>query len=167
MRKYKSQILPSLEPIQKSDAELEAEKVLLRMKIRTAGDPNPNNLPSRDERNVIIELGKLIKTKAIESLSPQELTNLLRILDNIENGYLPHAAKSMVNRLNAINSAASLETSIKKGKILPISKLYSRLKGFITRKNGLLEFDRSDFGTLTTPLTQIPDTLLFQNSMNP
>ena len=142
MRKYKSQILPTLEPIQKSDAELEAEKVLLRMKIRTAGNPNPNNLPSRDERNVIIELGKLIKTKAIESLSPQELTNLLRILDNIENGYLPHAAKSMVNKLNAINSAASLETSIKKAKILPISKIYSRIKGLLTRKNKLVELVR-------------------------
>tara|TARA_R100000654_G_scaffold354_1_gene1289 strand:- start:1838 stop:9361 length:7524 start_codon:yes stop_codon:yes gene_type:complete len=142
MRKYKSQILPSLEPTQKTDPELEAEKVLLRMKVRTAGDPNPNNLPSRDERNVIIELGKLIKTKAIESLSPQELTNLLRILDNIKNGYLPHAAKSMVNRLNAINSAASLETSIKKAKILPISKIYSRIKGLLTRKNKLVELVR-------------------------
>ena len=142
MRKYKSQILPSLEPIQKSDAELEAEKILLRMKLSSAGNPNPNNLPSRDERDVIIELGKLIKTKAIESLSPQELTNLLRILDNIENGYLPHAAKSMVNRLNAINSAADLEVSIKKAKILPISKVYSRIKGLLTRKNKLVELVR-------------------------
>ena len=142
MRKYKSQILPSLEPIQKSNAELEAEKILLRMKLSTAGNPNPNNLPSRDERDVIIELGKLIKTKAIESLSPQELTNLLRILDNIENGYLPHAAKSMVNRLNAINSAADLEVSIKKAKILPISKVYSRIKGLLTRKNKLVELVR-------------------------
>ena len=48
----------------------------------------------------------------------------------------------MVNRLNAINSAASLETSIKKAKILPISKIYSRIKGLLTRKNKLVELVR-------------------------
>ena len=48
----------------------------------------------------------------------------------------------VVNKLNAINSAASLETSIKKAKILPISKIYSRIKGLLTRKNKLVELVR-------------------------
>ena len=142
MRKYKSQILPTLEPTQKSEAEIEAAKTLLKIEIATAGDPNPNNLPSRDERNVIREFGKLIRTKALDSLTPQELTNVLRILDNIQNGYLPHAAKTMVNRLNAINSAAEVQASINKAKILPVSKIYSRIKGVLTRKNKLVELVR-------------------------
>ena len=134
-----SQILPTLEPTQKSEAEIEAAKTLLKIAITTAGDPNPNNLPSRDERDVIREFGKLIRTKALDSLTPQELTNVLRILDNIQNGYLPHAAKTMVNRLNAINSAAEVQESINKAKILPVSKIYSRIKGVLTRKNKLVE----------------------------
>tara|TARA_R100000697_G_scaffold78809_1_gene91049 strand:- start:80 stop:7378 length:7299 start_codon:yes stop_codon:yes gene_type:complete len=142
MRKYKSQILPTLEPTQKSEAEIEAAKTLLKIAITTAGDPNPNNLPSRDERDVIREFGKLIRTKALDSLTPQELTNVLRILDNIQNGYLPHAAKTMVNRLNAINSAAEVQESINKAKILPVSKIYSRIKGVLTRKNKLVELVR-------------------------
>ena len=142
MRKYKSQILPTLEPTQKSEAEIEAAKTLLKIEIATAGDPNPNNLPSRDERDVIREFAELIRTKALDSLTPQELTNVLRILDNIQNGYLPHAAKTMVNRLNAINSAAEVQASINKAKILPVSKIYSRIKGVLTRKNKLVELVR-------------------------
>ena len=142
MKKYKSQILPSLEPTQKSEAEIAAEQTVLRMQIKTSGTPNPNNLPSRDERNDVKNFGRLIKTKAIESLSPQELTNVLRILDNIKNGYFPHAAKTMINRLNAINSAENVETSIKTAKLLPISSIYARIKGVLTRKNKLQELIR-------------------------
>lgn len=143
MRKYKFDIAPQVGKTKMTDEELAEEKkeliqVLNNTQVETSG------LPTQDERNLANRLKDLIFTKAIEKLSNTDLKNLLKVIDNINNNYLPSYAYSMVKKLNAINDANSLTSSIKKAVIAPLSGLYSRVKSFILRskRTGISEMIR-------------------------
>lgn len=134
MRKYKSEILPQVEPEPKSDKEIEAEKqdllnALSKTEVQTSG------LPSRDERNLANTLAKLIRTDAVKSLTNADLKNLLRVIDNINNNFLPNYASLMVGKLNGINKGKVLDNSITKAIPLAISKFASRVKSVFTGEN--------------------------------
>jgi hypothetical protein len=132
MRKYKSEILPQVEKVDLTDAEIEADKkkeieILKALKIDNKEFP----LPSRDEKEDAINLAKLIKELSVEelmNLSLTDLKNIIKVINNINNGYLPHYAKIVVEKLNSIKSGKVLSGSIEKAKPLAFSKLYSRAK---------------------------------------
>jgi len=146
MRKYKSSIVPPVERVKKTEAELAVEKEQLIKAVQSL-DVDAENLPTRDERGLATELSELIKTDAIKELTNNQLKNLFKTIDNINNGYLPHYAQLMVERLNAINNAKQLASGVQKASLLPFSKLYANLKAAILnigkkRTSGVLEMIR-------------------------
>jgi hypothetical protein len=141
MRKYKSSIVEPVERVKKTEEELAAEKEELISAVESL-DVDTETLPTRDERDLAKELASLIKTDAIKELSNNQLKNLFKTIDNINNGYLPHYAQLMVEKLNAINNAKQLTSGIQKAALLPFSKLYANLKSLITRKGAVLEMIR-------------------------
>jgi hypothetical protein len=146
MRKYKSSIVEPIERVKKTEAELAVEKEQLIKAVESL-DVDAENLPTRDERELATELAKLIKTDAIKELTNNQLKNLFKTIDNINNGYLPHYAQLMTERLNAINNAKQLANGVQKASLLPFSKLYANLKAAILnigkkRTSGVLEMIR-------------------------
>jgi hypothetical protein len=144
MRKYKSDIIEK-ESTKMTEEELEAEKKSLIevLKKDTVSDGAISGLPSELERKLAKSIQSLLKTDAVKSLSNSTLKNLLKLVDNINNGFVPHYAQVMKERLTAIDNAPVLETSIKKGNPLRLSSLSSRVKSLFTGRNYITEMIRS------------------------
>ena len=141
MRKYKKDILPQVDTEAKTDEELQQEKDEIIEQFDNI-TMDRSNLPSKDERSLARRLNKLIDTVALEELNVTQLKNLLKVVDNINNGYLPHYAQLLVEQMDSINSSDTLANAIKKGKPLPFSKIYAKLKSLITKKDSYLEMVR-------------------------
>ena len=88
------------------------------------------------------EIARLIKTDALKGLTNTELKNLLKVIDNINNNYLPHYAQLMVEKMNAINNGKTLTNAIKNAKVAKFSGLYARAKSLITKKGAIAELIR-------------------------
>ena len=141
MRKYKSDIAPQVGKAKMTEKELAEEKTeLLQVLDKTRVETN--GLPTKEERALANRLKDLVSTSAVEKLSNTDLKNLLKVLDNIDNNYLPHYAQLMVEKLTAINNAKSLTSAIKKAVIAPFSGLYSRVKSLITKRGAIEEMIR-------------------------
>jgi len=98
-------------------------------------DVNSNDLPSRDERKLAKRLKELASSNALKGLTNQELRNLLKVMDNINNGYISHYAQVMVEKMNAFDRSTVVERAIKRSVLLPASKLYAMAKKVIFRKS--------------------------------
>jgi len=142
MKKYKSVINPPAPATPKTEAEIEAERQDTIKNIKETKEIDPSVLPSRLERDDAKEFNKLLKTDAIEGLSLDDLKNLFKVIDNINNGYLPHYAKIMISKMTAINDAKVGTNAINRSKLLPLSKIYANLKSKITKKSGTSELVR-------------------------
>ena len=142
MKKYKSQILPKKVTEAMTEAEIEAKKKELIKQIEKSDAMKISYLPSRDERSLAGRLETLLRTDALKSLSINELENILRVLDNINNGYLPHFTQLVVERLNDVNKGKQLSDSIDVAKPLPFTSIYARLKSIITKKGSIQEMVR-------------------------
>jgi len=141
MKKYKKDILPQVEKSKLTEEEIQEEKDELT-KIIQKSKVDGTELSTKDERDLAKELNSLIKGKAINELTNVELKNLLKVIDNINNGYLPHYTQLLVEKLNSINNAVTLETAVNKSKPLPLSKLYAKAKSILTKKDAMLEMIR-------------------------
>jgi hypothetical protein len=144
MRKYKSDIIEK-ESTKMTEEELEAEKKSLVsiLQNETISNEALDNLPSRLERDLAKAIKALIKTDAVKSLNNATLKNMLKLVDNINNGFVPHYAQSMKERLISINSAPTVDNSVRKGKPLKVSSLTSRVKSLFTKNNYVTEMIRS------------------------
>ena len=142
MKRYRSQINPKAVKAPKTKAEIEVDRKKLVKAIKSSEALKISQLPSRDEQNLAGKFEKLINSPAIETLSVQELENVLRLIDNINNGYLPHLTQINSEKLNSINFGKSLSDAIQQAKPLKFSGMYSRIKSIITRKGGLQELIR-------------------------
>ena len=142
MKKYKNEVMPLSVKEGLSEAETKKQKDILLKQLNLSDIINIVNLPSRNERDLAKELKSLIKTKAVNSLSVQQLQNLLKVIDNINNGYLPHFTQVMVETLNSINDGKDLASGIEKAKPLTFSSIYSKLKSLVTKKGAIEEMVR-------------------------
>jgi len=142
MKKYRSQINPKTPKTPKTDAEIEVDRKKLVKVIKSFKALKISELPSRDEQRLAAKFEDLINSPAIETLSVQELENILRLMDNINNGYLPHLTQINSEKLNSINLGKKLSDAIQSAKPLKFSSMYSRIKALITRKGGLQELIR-------------------------
>ena len=142
MKKYRSQINPKTPKTPKTDAEIEVDRKKLVKVIKSFKALKISELPSRDEQRLASKFEDLINSPAIETLSVQELENILRLMDNINNGYLPHLTQVNSEKLNSINLGKELSDAIQSAKPLKFSGMYSRIKALITRKGGLQELIR-------------------------
>jgi len=146
MRKYKQNILPQVEKSPLSEQEISEKKeeyIKALKQMAVSGD----GLPSQDERNLAKRLAELISDTPIEilmKLGVNDLKNLLKVADNINNDYLPHYAQIMVEKINGLNNGKVIANSVKKAKPLAFSALYSKLKAVVirSRKGGIAEMVR-------------------------
>jgi hypothetical protein len=141
MRKYKSDIVPALEKEKKSDEEIQKEKDNL-IETLSSAEVSSNDLSIKDERNLAKEISKLIKTDGVKQLTNTELKNLLKVIENINNGYMPHYAQLIVEKINAANNSEVLQKSVEVAKPTFISNFYSKIKSLITRKGAIDEMIR-------------------------
>jgi hypothetical protein len=141
MRKYKSIILPRAVKPKMTEQEIQDEKDriirgIMQMPIQ------PQTLPTKDEIDLAERLKKLLVPSLLKNLSIAQLNNIAKLIDNINNGYLPHYAQLMTERLNAFKNAIELEESVKNAKPLSFTKIYARLKSKFTGKDPALEMIR-------------------------
>ncbi len=129
-RKYKSVISPT----KKIETEEDVATTEQMMEDVKSSSISTDLIDSRLERSLVGRLAKLIKTTAVDTLSKTELNNLLRVIDNINNGYVPHMAQLMVERLEANNDGDILQRALTRAKLLPLSKAYSKAKAAVLRK---------------------------------
>jgi hypothetical protein len=141
MTKYKSNIAPQVEKTKLTEEEVQVEKEILIKEVKKS-TVNFSELDTRDEREKAKELNALVKGDAINELTNVEIKNLLKVIDNINNGYLPHYTQLVVEKINAINNSKVLESAVDKSKPLPISKLYAKAKSLLTKKDAILEMIR-------------------------
>ena len=146
MKKYKSIISPSIPAEPMTEQELADEKKALINLIQDA-DVDTTTLPSRDERDTATKLKRLLRsTDSLNALTNNELKNLLRVIDNINNGFLPNYAQLMIEKMDGAIPSDRVVQSIKKAKLLPLSKMYAKLKSLLIkgRKDAItLMFERN------------------------
>lgn len=141
MKKYKSSIVPKKEAAPMSEAEIEERRQDIINEVNQT-ELEFRELPSREERDLATSLKRLIRSGAIDGLSLPDLQNLSKVIDNINNGYLPHFAEVMVEKLNAVNDGKNLASAINRSKPLPLTKIYAKLKSLVTRKDSIVEMIR-------------------------
>tara|TARA_R110001606_G_scaffold252692_3_gene400473 strand:- start:9303 stop:17198 length:7896 start_codon:yes stop_codon:yes gene_type:complete len=143
MKKYKAEIMPKTDgSVTESKAEAEVARQANLDELSKKDIVNANELPSREERNLANRLRKLLDSPGVQELSNADIKNLLKLIDNINNGYLPHFAQLMVEKIEANNNSQKGAAAIKRSKLLPITKMYSRLKSILTRKKSIDEMVR-------------------------
>ena len=143
MRKYKDDIAPQVEETELTEEELADERNELTDAVKKS-IVDGSELPTKDERDLAKELRRLIGTDAINSLTNTELKNLLKVINNINNNYLPHYAQLMVEKLNSINNGVVGAKAIESSKVAKFSSLYSRAKAWVARtgRTGISEMIR-------------------------
>jgi hypothetical protein len=142
MQNYKSLISPSEKAVPMSETEISEKKAEYIKEINKLKLEKRNGLPTEYENKKAKQLFDLLKGKDLLELSLRDLENIIKVSDNINMGYFPNFAQIMVEKLNALNFGGIISNSIYKAKLLPISKAYSKMKGIITRSNGILEMFR-------------------------
>jgi len=142
MRKYKTDIVSSEPKAVKTDAEIQAEKDELIDQINKADVMQISALPSADERDLAKRFEKLIGTNAIKGMSVRDLKNILKLIDNVNNGYLPHLVQVMVEKMNADTNSKVVNNSINNSRILAVTGIYSKLKAKVTKKGWVTEMIR-------------------------
>tara|TARA_R110000787_G_scaffold64775_2_gene146118 strand:+ start:1403 stop:10003 length:8601 start_codon:yes stop_codon:yes gene_type:complete len=142
MQNYKSIISPSEKAAKMSDEEIAEKKAEYIAEIKKLKLEERNGLPTQYENKKARQFFDLIKSKDISQLNLRDLENILRVSDNINMGYFPNFAQIMVEKLNALDFGGIIAKAIYKAQLLPISRAYSKLKGLVTRSNGILEMVR-------------------------
>jgi len=134
MKKYRSMIAPT-ERAKKSEQELQDERDQAITNLRSES-VDSSTLPTRDERNLATKLAAFLKTDALESLSNQELNDLLKIVDNINNGFITNRAQMLVEKMDGIIKRDNLLGPIGRIKVMLGERLKSGAKKALFRKKG-------------------------------
>lgn len=156
MTKYKSEIAPQVEKSKATDEEIAEEKEELEKEIKKS-TINSSDLPTRDERSVAKRIAEYLKTPFIKELSSAELKNLIKGIDNINNGYLPHQAELILEKLDSLSDGKIEANVMNKANLKTIAQLvnttYNTIKSKITGKDAIFEMIRR------TPLFNIDQVL--------
>jgi len=121
MRKYKSDIVDTTRA-KKTDEQLETEAEEMRSIIKDS-TVNVNRLGTRLDRDAARRFEKLLGTKAIDELNNRQLENLLRVIDNINNGYLTHSAQLAIERMEAKNRGRAMSKALEGAKLNSIREI--------------------------------------------
>lgn len=156
MTKYKSEIAPQVEKSKATDEEIAEEKEELEKEVKKS-IINSSDLPTRDERSVAKRIAEYLKTPFIKELSSAELKNLIKGIDNINNGYLPHQAELILEKLDSLSDGKIEANVMNKANLKTIAQLvnttYNTIKSKITGKDAIFEMIRR------TPLFNIDQIL--------
>ena len=143
MEKYENRIDPK-EKVEKTEEEIAAEKQVVIEEISKENKKVkvPNDL-SRDQKKLADRFRKLLTdTDILERMEVYQLKNMRDLLDNINNGYVPHLVEMLTERMTAIERSKSLEQSVIKSKPLRFSMMYAKFKDLFTKKGAVLELIR-------------------------
>jgi hypothetical protein len=129
MRKYKTEIVDS-EFTKKTPEELEGEKkgLLEDLKNKKISTDAIAGLGTRLERDDAESLAALLETDAVNELNNTTLKNVLKLVDNINNGFLPHYAKVIEKKLDGINKSMEMQESLSEGKTSAVSGFLSSIR---------------------------------------
>jgi hypothetical protein len=143
MRKYKDDIAPQVEETELTEEELAAERKELTDAVKKS-TIDGSGLSTKYERDTIKELSRVVKTDAVDGLTNTELKNLLKVIDNINNNYLPHYGEIMLEKLNGLNTDKVLTKAVEQSKMYKFSQLYSKVKAEVAMqgRTGVLEMIR-------------------------
>ena len=133
MSKYKSEIIPQVETDKKTDEEIAQERAELEKELKEL-TVNSSDLPTRDERIVAKRIAQYLSTPFIKQLSNAELKNLIKGIDNINNGYLPHQVELILEKLDGLSDGKTIANSIKKANLKTIAQLVNRAYNTIKSK---------------------------------
>ena len=133
MKRYKSDINVQEKNEGKTEEEIQEERDALFDELNDVSVDSAR-LPSRNERKLAKRLGELVNTDAVESFDNLGLAQLIGVIDNINNGYLPHAAEVMVEKMEAANRSKSLSSAISQISPAAFSKAYATIKAKLTPK---------------------------------
>ena len=132
LRNNRSLVIQRASKEKPTEEELSQEKEALLAMVSIA-KVNSARLPSRDERAVAAALSELLSTPAVDMLDNSQLKGLLRAIDNINDGFLPHYAELTVERLNAINESIKINKALESAKPIKISEAVAKVKAFLFR----------------------------------
>ena len=132
LRNNRSLVIQRASKEKPTEEELSKEKEALLAMVSVA-KVNSARLPSRDERAVAAALSELLSTPAVDMLDNSQLKGLLRAIDNINDGFLPHYAELTVERLNAINESIKINKALESAKPIKISEAVAKVKAFLFR----------------------------------
>jgi hypothetical protein len=156
MIKYKKEIVPQEAREKKTDEEIESERKELESEAKNS-TVDSSGLPTRDERIIAKRIAEHLKKPFIKQLSDIELSNLIKAIDNINNGYLPHQAELILEKLNGLEKGKVISGLINKANLKRIAQIvnttYNKIKSKITSKDGIFEMIRR------TPLYNIDQIL--------
>jgi len=125
MKKYKSYIMPKVKTIPKTEKELAEEKKELLKQIKDI-NVNTSQLTDSIEIDNAKDLIKLAKSPVAELLSNRELSQLIKVLENINNGYYHHISNNIFESLKAARNSVLLDKGVQKAKIPTLEELAKR-----------------------------------------
>jgi hypothetical protein len=136
MTKFSKDINPREEKEGKSEEqkekEMEEQKKELIQEVKDS-EINAQAIDDKMSKQVAESLSEMIKTEAINELSNPQLKNLIKVIDNINNGHLTHNAKLMIEALESSDDSDIGTDGIKNANPLKVGKELAKLKT-LTRK---------------------------------
>ena len=162
MKKYKSQISSEVKESKKATPEeLKVEKETLIDDLLDNGIKSKSQV-TRIERDLVLQLRRLMSNKTLlEGLSNLELKNLTGIVENINNGYVPHLTQIMASKLSSIQKGKLIGDAVGKAKLLIDEKIIAKVKTFfrdsttvaeMVRRNPLVYIDQLFNNFKTMPI---------------
>jgi hypothetical protein len=115
MKTFKSKIVAAKVKEKMTEQEIADEKVELINEINNTTITLDEIVGDefRLERDLVKKLQTFLKNKELlESLNNKNLKDLLRVIDNINNGFVSNSTQEMVEKLNSIEKSILLESSI-------------------------------------------------------
>jgi len=143
MEKYKKNISPT-EKVEKTEEQIaeEKDKLIDDLTKENKKINVPDDL-SRDQKSLVFKFRKLLLNKeALGRLETYQLKLIKGLLNNIDNGFVPHLVNKLTQRLTAIEASKNVESSIEKNKPLKFSLMYAKFKDLFTKKGAVLEMIR-------------------------
>ncbi len=130
MKKYRSLFMEK-----KAKESKKAEKVEAAKEAVASATVNTADLPTKDERDVAKKIAKLLKAKAYEMLTDDEVIQLSKVINNINNGFLTHKAEQLRERMSGLVKAKDLISPIQQVKVMFGELLKGKLKSKVTGEN--------------------------------
>ena len=135
MKKYKSRIVDAKVKVKMTEQEIADEKKELINEITNTAITLDAIVGDefRLERELVKRLAKLLNKESLENLDNKQLKDLIKILDNINNGFVSKSTQQMVEILNEKKNSSLLVTSIPKSVKGIFKKITQPIRGVFTR----------------------------------
>lgn len=130
MKKYRSLFTEKKQKESKKEEKVKGAKEAV-----ASATVNTSDLPTKDERDVAKKISKLLKDKAYEMLTDDEVIQLSKVINNINNGFLTHKAEQLRERMSGLVKAKDLISPIQQVKVMFGELLKGNLKSKVTGEN--------------------------------